>query len=236
MHRRLFCELSPLAYRISVEKSCALRTLRDGFSAERFPKLRLEAPLPALVCRHNSLIRRTLGRVDPVLQDNKAVNLALAAPKINGILSGGMCQFSNLIHWMVLHAPLTITEQHHHDQFDLFPDFGRQVPFGTGTSIFYNYLDYRFHNDTEQTYQLLVHTTPTHLCGELRTDAPLAVKYHIAAENERFMREDGVVYRCGEVYRTMVDKTTGNVLSRELLRRNHARVLYDTAGLEIMDR
>lgn len=86
MHRRLFCELSPLAYRISVEKSCALRTLRDGFSAERFPKLRMEAPLPALVCRHNSLIRRTLGRVDPVLQDNKAVNLALAAPKINGIL------------------------------------------------------------------------------------------------------------------------------------------------------
>ena len=227
MHRRLFCELSPLAYRISVEKSCALRTLRDGFSAERFPKLRLEAPLPALVCRHNSLIRRTLGRVDPVLQDNKAVNLALAAPKINGILirpgetfsfwhlvgrpsaangyrtgmvianaqtgeavGGGMCQFSNLIHWMVLHAPLTITEQHHHDQFDLFPDFGRQVPFGTGTSIFYNYLDYRFRNDTEQTYQLLVHTTPTHLCGELRTDAPLAVKYHIAAENERFVRED----------------------------------------------
>lgn len=246
MHRRLFCELSPLAYRISVEKSCALRTLRDGFSAERFPKLRMEAPLPALVCRHNSLIRRTLGRVDPVLQDNKAVNLALAAPKINGILirpgetfsfwhlvgrpsvangyrtgmvianaqtgeaiGGGMCQFSNLIHWMVLHAPLTITEQHHHDQFDLFPDFGRQVPFGTGTSIFYNYLDYRFRNDTEQTYQLLVHTTPTHLCGELRTDAPLAVKYHIAAENERFVREDGVVYRCGEVYRTMVDKTTG---------------------------
>ena len=95
---------------------------------------------------------------------------------------------------------------------------------------------YRFRNDTEQTYQLLVHTTPTHLCGELRTDAPLAVKYHIAAENERFVREDGVVYRCGEVYRTMVDKTTGNVLSRELLRRNHARVLYDTAGLEIMDR
>ena len=61
MHRRLFCELSPLAYRISVEKSCALRTLRDGFSAERFPKLRMESPLPALVCRHNSLIRRTLG-------------------------------------------------------------------------------------------------------------------------------------------------------------------------------
>ena len=36
-------------------------------------------------------------------------------------------------------------------------------------------------------------------------------------ENERFMREDGVVYRCGEVYRTMVDKPPG-MCSRELLR------------------
>ena len=270
MHRRLFCELSPLAYRISVKKSCALRALQDRASGERFSKMRMETPLPALICRHNSLIRRTLGTVDPVLQDNKAVNLALAAPRISGILirpgetfsfwrlvvppsaargyreglvianaqtgkavGGGMCQFSNLIHWMVLHSPLTITEQHHHDQFDLFPDFGRQVPFGTGTSIFYNYLDYRFRNDTEQTYQFLIHTTPTHLCGELRAETPLAVKYHITAENEHFVREDGIVYRCGTVYRTAVDKATGNALSRELLRRNHARVLYDTAGLEI---
>lgn len=270
MQRRLFCELSPLAYRISIKKSCALRTLRDCTAGEHFSKARVEAPLPALICRHNFLIRRTLGEVDPVLQDNKAVNLALAAPRINGILirpgetfsfwrlvgppsaargyrtglvianaqtgtavGGGMCQFSNLIHWMVLHSPLTIIEQHHHDQFDLFPDFGRQVPFGTGTSIFYNYLDYRFRNDTEQTYQLLVRTTDTHLCGELRAESPLAVKYHITAENEHFIREDGCVYRCGEVYRSKVDKSTGNVLSRELLRRNHARVLYDTAGLDI---
>lgn len=272
MHRKLFCELSPLTYRISIKKNCALRALWDSASGEHFPKMRMETPLPALICRHNSLIRRTLGEVDPVLQDNKAVNLALAAPKINGILirpgetfsfwhlvgapsaahgyrtglvianaqtgeaiGGGMCQFSNLIHWMVLHSPLTITEQHHHDQFDLFPDFGRQVPFGTGTSIFYNYLDYRFRNDTAQTYQLLVHTTDTHLCGELRAEMPLAVKYHITAENEHFVREGGVVYRCGEVHRTKVDKITGNMLSRELLRRNHARVLYDTAVLDLHD-
>lgn len=272
MHRRLFCELSPLAYRISIKKSCALRTLQDYTSGEHFAKKRAEAPLPALIYRHNSLIRRTLGEVDPVLQENKAVNLALAAPKINGILirpgetfsfwhlvgppvaargyraglvianaqtgeavGGGMCQFSNLIHWMVLHTPLTVTEHHHHDQFDLFPDFGRQVPFGTGTSIFCNYLDYRFRNDTDQTYQLLVHTTDTHLCGEVRAEKQLAVKYHISVEDEHFVREDGVVYRCGEVYRAAVDKSSGNTLTRELLRRNHARVLYDTAGLEIRE-
>ena len=56
------------------------------------------------------------------------------------------CQLSNLLHWMVLHSDLTITEHHHHDRFDLFPDDGRQVPFGMGTSIVYNYLDYRVTN------------------------------------------------------------------------------------------
>ena len=270
IHRKLFCELSPFAYRVSVGKNCALRTLSDAVSGERFAAVRERTPLPTLICRHNSLIRRTLGKVDPVLQDNKAVNLALAAPRIDGILirpgetfsfwrlvekpsakrgyrtgmiianaqtgeavGGGMCQFSNLIHWMVLHAPLTVTEHHHHDQFDLFPDFNRQVPFGTGTSIFYNYLDYRFRNDTDMTFQLLVHTTENHLCGELRAERPLAVKYHIAAENVCFARENGEVYRCGEVYRTCVDKTTSSTISRELLRRNHARVLYDTSNLTV---
>ena len=68
-------------------------------------------------------------------------------------IGGGMCQLSNLIHWMVLHSELTITEHHHHDGLDLFPDFGRQIPFGTGTSISYNYLDYRVRNDSDNTYQ-----------------------------------------------------------------------------------
>ncbi|WP_368754478.1 VanW family protein, partial [Klebsiella pneumoniae] len=26
---------------------------------------------------------------------------------------GGLCQFSNLIHWMILHTPLEIVEKHH---------------------------------------------------------------------------------------------------------------------------
>lgn len=227
-------------------------------------------PLPVTVYRHSSLIRRTLGNVDPRLQENKAANLAIAAPKVSHILihpgetfsfwrlvgdttakrgyreglilkggqsdsgiGGGMCQFTNLIHWMVLHSDLEIVEHHHHDGYDLFPDFGRQVPFGTGTSIFYNYLDYRFYNGTDKTYQLLIAVDDTHLRGELRCDQPMAFCYHIKTEKEKFLREDGIVYRVGEVYRSKMDKKTGKTVERQLLRKNHARVMYDTAGLKI---
>lgn len=270
---KLFCEICPLFYKISVQKGRILRHLKDMTSKERFARSRQEEKLPVLVYSHESLIRRKLGNVDQILQENKAVNLSLAAPKVSGVLihpgetfslwhlvgktsakkgyrkgliiscgspqsgtGGGLCQFSNLIHWMVLHSPLKITEQHHHDQYDLFPDFKRKVPFGTGTSIMYNYLDYRFLNTTDQTFQLLVWVTDTHLCGELRCERPLDTSWDIVCEGEFFSKEGETVYRNGKVYRMSYDKKTGSEIQKELLRENHAKVLYDTSELDLKNR
>lgn len=271
--RRLFCERSPFAYEISRYKCIVLRNLQDFFSSAKFAKEKEGEKLPIQVYEHSSLIRRKLGNVDTRLQENKAVNLSLAAPRVTGILikpgeifsfwklvgapsqrkgykaglaikkgepsqgiGGGMCQFTNLIHWMVLHTPLDIVEHHHHDRVDLFPDYGRQVPFGTGTSIYYNYLDYRFRNNTDRPFQLIVYTTETHLCGEIRTTQPLAYSYHIKCEDEFFSKEEGSVYRNNKIYRTIVDKTTGDMLSKELIKTNHAKVVYDTSNLTILEK
>ena len=142
-------------------------------------------------------------------------------------IGGGLCQLSNLIHWLVLHSELTITEHHHHDGLDLFPDFGRQIPFGTGTSISYNYIDYRVRNDSANTYQLRLRVDDEYLCGELRATEHQPHTFHIHAENEFFSREDGVVYRNGEVYRDVIDCKTGQRLESQLIRTNHAMVMYD---------
>ena len=272
MSRKLFCEISPLAYKLSVFKCRTVRHISDFFSREKFAKEKSPKTLPVLIYKHSSLIRRVLGNTDIRLQENKAVNLSLSAPLVNTVLirpgevfsfwhlvgnttkrrgyregvtisksktvpgvGGGMCQFTNLIHWMVLHTPLDIVEHHHHDGFDLFPDYNRQVPFGTGTSIVYNYLDYRFKNNTDMTYQLITYVTDTHLCGELRAERKLDRKYHIKIENERFVREGESIFRKGEVWRTCVDKYTGNVISRTLIRENNAKVMYDTSGLTISE-
>ena len=138
--RRLFCEISPLTYKISTQKCILMRTIKDILSEDDFAGTKSDELLPVTVYKHNSLIRRKLGNVDLTLQDNKAVNLSIAAPKINKIvinpgevfsfwrlvgapsekngyktgltiaggkpskdIGGGMCQFTNLIHWMVLH-------------------------------------------------------------------------------------------------------------------------------------
>ena len=260
----LFCEICPFTYRLSMEKEILKRHMRDLFQSTRFARERTAEPLPVVIYHHKSLIRRRLGNVDMQLQENKAVNLALAVTHIDGLLihpgetfsvwkllgrttekkgykegltiakgqpakgvGGGMCQLSNLIHWMVLHSELTITEHHHHDGLDLFPDFGRQIPFGTGTSISYNYIDYRVKNNTSDTYQLRLWVDGEYLNGELRATTPLPYTYHIHAEDEFFSREGGVVYRNGKVYRDTIDRTTGDCVERQLIRTNHARVMYE---------
>ncbi|HPD88471.1 MAG TPA: VanW family protein [Oscillospiraceae bacterium] len=273
MKRKLFCEISPLTYRISVYKCRLIRSLKNLFIRGKFAKTFSTDPLPYLVYRHNSLIRRRLGNVDMRLQENKAVNLSVTVPKINGVLirpgqifsfwelvgkltkqkgykegltiangkpssdiGGGMCQFTNLIHWMVLHTPMTMIEHHHHDYIDLFPDFNRQIPFGTGTSIMYNYLDYRFLNSTDRTYQLLTYTTDEYLCGEIRASSMQPEKYHIFAEDEHFEKVGDDVFRCGKVYRSRIDRETGNQIEKTLLKNNCAKVMYDTGDLTITAR
>ena len=272
MERKLFCEISPLTYKISMYKCITVRYIKNLLSKEKFAKTKQRELLPVVIYKHNSLIRRKLGNVDLQLQENKAVNLSIAAPKITNVIikpgetfslwylvgkcgkrqgykegltidnnkpskgiAGGMCQLSNLIHWMILHTELEITEHHHHDNLDLFPDFKRVIPFGTGTSIMYNYLDYRFKNTTDNTYQLIIYTTDEYLCGELRSNKEEKYSYHIYAEDVFFSRENGIVYRNGKVYRTKINKTTGNTIKKELIRENHAKVCYDTSNLEIID-
>ena len=268
--RKLFCEISPFTYNLSLWKERIKKRLKDIIRSTKFAKEKSAGKLPVLIYEHKSLMRRRLGNVRQDLQENKVINLNLAAPKVSGILirpgetfsflklvgnctekkgykagmtislgqvsagiGGGMCQFTNLLHWMVLHSPLTVTEHHHHDGFDLFPDFGRQVPFGTGTSIFYNHIDYRFKNDTDQTFQVLVYTTDEYLCGEILAENELPMKYHIYVIDEKFVREGENNYRVGKVYRKCNDKKTGKLLSEQLLKENHAKVMYEISEEKI---
>ncbi len=265
MPRRLFCELSPAAYRISLAAHRMKRHMQNALRRDLAHEISAES-LPVRVYESASLIRRTLGNADPALQEGKAVNLALAAPRLDGILirpgeefsfwhlvgavtarrgyrtgmiirggeagadiGGGMCQMTNLIHWLVLHSPLTITEHHHHDGYDLFPDYGRTVPFGTGTSILYNYIDYRFRNNTADTFQLRIWTDEKYLHGELRADREQPLRYHITAEDEHFVRESDGVYRISKVMRRVTDAVSGREISVQCIKENYAKILYDAS-------
>lgn len=142
-------------------------------------------------------------------------------------VGGGLCQMANMIHWLVLHTPLEITELNHHSDA-LFPDVKRRVPFGTGTSISYKALDYRFKNTTDYPIQIRIWLDDIMLYGEIRSTVTLKEKYKIVEEDNHYAKdEDGIFYRNSKVYRIITNKETNEQIKKELILDNHSKVMYD---------
>lgn len=141
-------------------------------------------------------------------------------------IGGGLCQLSNLLYWMALHSPLRVVERHHHS-FDPFPDENRVLPFGSGCGVFYNYIDLRFVNPTDITFQIRLSITDEHLKGAILSDIETPHSYHIKEKNHRFIRENGKTLRENEIWRETFDRKTGNKISEELVVKNHAEVKYE---------
>lgn len=141
-------------------------------------------------------------------------------------IGGGLCQLGNLIHYLVLHTDLEVIEKYHHSDA-LFPDEKRRVPFGTGTSIAYKRLDYKFKNTTNHPVQLRIWQDETMIYGEIRSNVPINYKYQLVEEGHHFAMENGIFYRNSKVYRIKKDKETNQELKKELILDNHSRVMYD---------
>ncbi len=152
--------------------------------------------------------------------------LVITHGKLTSGNGGGLCQMGNMVHWLVLNSPLTVTELHHHSDA-LFPDERRRVPFGTGTSVSYNRVDYRFCNTTNQPVQIRVWCQDGELCGELRSEREFPERYRLVEENHHFQKEGEKFFRISRVYRTVIDRKSGQELRKELILDNHSEVLYD---------
>jgi len=141
-------------------------------------------------------------------------------------VGGGLCQLSNLLYWMALHTPLKIVERHHHS-FDPFPDDNRVLPFGSGCGVFYNYIDLRFFNPTDITFQIRLWLTNEHLKGTIYSDSEMPYSYHIFEKNHRFLHEKGKNFRENEIWREVINRRTGDRVTEEIIVKNFAEVKYE---------
>jgi vancomycin resistance protein VanW len=171
----------------------------------------------------------------PSTQRGYRDGLVLGRDGMESGTGGGLCQLANLLYWMALQTPLRVIEHHHHGS-DLFPDDDRIQPFGSGATVFFNYVDLRFANETDRMLQLRVWLTADEVRGEIRTDLGWPHAYRIVERHHRFVREpDGTVYRENELWRLTLDATTNAVQTEELVTRNQAEVRYpvDPACCEV---
>jgi len=141
-------------------------------------------------------------------------------------IGGGLCNLANLLHLLIVHSPMEITEFHaHSDALD--PDKGERKPFSNGTSVQYNNQDYRFKNNTEQVMQLRTWVDNEILFGELRSESQFPFTFQIIEEDHHFKKEGDHYYRNSMIYREKLDRKTEEILGKELILKNHSMVMYD---------
>lgn len=86
MGRKLFCEICPAFYEISLRKEIFKRHIKNVLSNEKFAVHKSSERLPNIVKSHTSILLRKLHGVDMKLQKNKVTNIKIACGKINGIV------------------------------------------------------------------------------------------------------------------------------------------------------
>ncbi len=128
--------------------------------------------------------------------------------KLTTAPGGGLCQMSNLLFWVLLHSPLTITERHAHRIKD-FPSLQKDAPNGTDATIREGWLDLKVKNETSANFQIGIDFCGENIVGTLYSDRMLPHKYSVSGRNECYFRKDGKIFEQIEIFRTETDLNTG---------------------------
>lgn len=220
---------APLPFRVKKHSSILLRKLGDAdmqLQINKVTNLKIAVPkLDHILIKPGETFSfcKLVGR--PTVEKGYVMGMELSFGKARPGIGGGICQLANMIHWLVLHSDLIVTERAQHS-FDPFPDEGRVLPFGSGAAIFYNYIDYQFFNPTDMTFQLCLEVKEHTLEGSLRVSKLPKYSYHIEERKHQFLQQGGMYFRTNEIWQLKYDKHSGNLHSETLVTRNFARVTY----------
>lgn len=219
-----------LAHRVMQHRSVLLRELRDvemWLQHNKVENLRLAiARLDGILLEPGEVFSywRLIG--NPTAARGFKTGMILFDGKIGQGTGGGLCQLSNLIYWMTLHTPLTVTERWRHS-YDVFPDASRTQPFGSGATCAYNYIDLQIANRTAERYQLRLWLDETHLNGEWRADFAPSERYEIV-ERDHLIRSEwwGGYSRHNKIFRKRFQIATDELIDEEFITANQALMMY----------
>ena len=161
----------------------------------------------------------------PTARKGYKEGMVLFLGQIGGDIGGGLCQLSNLIFWMTLHTPLTVTERYRHSH-DVFPDANRTQPFGSGATCAYPHRDLMIRNDTDRPYQLCLRVGETHLEGAWRSTEPPALQFRVIEKDARIDQASwGGYIRHNQLWREVYG-LSGALLEEQYLCTNDAIMMY----------
>lgn len=138
---------------------------------------------------------------------------------------GGLCQMSNLLFWLFLHAPLVIVERHTHKVKE-FPSLRYTEPEGVDATVSEGWLDLKVKNETDVTFQIGIAFDNVNITGSIFSDQESPCVYKVEGNDLSYYRINGTVYERISIYRHEIDAVTGETRFKKFLYENICKVGY----------
>lgn len=149
---------------------------------------------------------------------------------------GGLCQMSNLLFWMFLHAPLSVAERHGHAVKN-FPEPPSDATMGVDATVSEGWLDLKVRNETEDSFQISLAFDEEHIIGRLLTDRDTGRFYEVVNGKPLYYRKNGKVFEEVDVNQRTISSATGECVSAKLFYRNKCEIGYPLPeGTEIIEK
>lgn len=223
-------DLQPLSYTLINHQSFLLRRLKDVdmyLQHNKTVNLRLAiAKLNGIVIKPGETFSfwKLVGR--PTKRKGYLDGLALSNGQIGKDTGGGLCQLGNLIYWMTIHTPLSVKQRWRHS-YDVFPDVNRKIPFGSGATLSYNYIDLQIKNETNAAFQINIWLEEKYVQGSICSSEKLNHTYKVFETDHKFeLQWWGGYTRHNKIWREIIPKGEGEV-KKELVTENHAVMMYN---------
>ena len=152
--------------------------------------------------------------------------LILVDGKIVAKKGGGLCHLSNLLHYLFLMSPLTVTERHG-NKVKSFPNPDKSSLEGIDATISSGWLDLKVKNETNNIYQIDISFDEDYMYGKILSNSESNVDYKIVNGNLKYVKENGNIYECVEVIRVEIDKKTRKEIKKEKLYDEKVLIEYE---------
>ncbi len=224
------CNQTVCPHTLIEHKSTLLRKLKDvdmQLQYNKITNLKLAiAPINGIEIKPGETfsVWKQVGR--PSARKGYKVGMMIHNGKVAEGVGGGLCQLGNLLYWMALHTPLTITERWRHS-YDVFPDVNRTIPFACGATLAYNYIDLQLTNNTDKVFKIDLWLDDEYLHGRIKCNHPINKSYEVYETDHRITQQYwGGYTRHNRIWRKVTDNETGEE-TNELVTENNAIMMYN---------
>ncbi len=120
--------------------------------------------------------------------------------RLQTVPGGGMCELSNFLFWLLLHAPVQIVERHGHRRRE-FPAPASDKPCGVDATVAEGWLDLKLQNISNSVLQIRLNFDDEQLHGQVLAEQAGLPGYEIINGQVRYLSRQGAVYEEAQVVR-----------------------------------